>query len=502
MVFSGAPYEGNGALYHVTLAADGEAAGTVRFAPADPNFFAGETTARFGTSALDLGDRNGDGNPDYLVGAPGVQPFGALIYMYSNGDVFNYTMIDLPSEFQEAVAQIGEFLALDAEAILINTASGAGKIYRCTLSENGELTLLETIGSDHPLLAPKLESGDRFGTGLSVADMNNDGITDILCGAVGDDDQGADFGAVYVLIRDGSGAIQSVRKYSRFEGDFGGFLNTDDDFGISVRSIGDLDQNGIVDLAVGAPGDDDGGLDIGSIWILFIREDGTVLDERKINRLAGNFTGDINFQDRFGTRLAVIGDHDGDGTNDLAVGSIEDDDGGTNRGAFFSIFIEHCPAPSGLFGFEIDGAAVQFTAEGGPTYSHIWNFDDGGYSQLQNPVYTYQSTGTFWVCLAINSDCGGDNYCQNVQISTLSVEDRWAESVRIYPNPSSTFVELRWPDDVSLIRFLDITGKEVLSYIPQGNSNRLETSDFQVGLYIVEFSGLSHKAVRKWSKIR
>ena len=47
--------------------------------------------------------------------------------------------------------------------------------------------------------------------------------------------------------------------------------------GISAAAIGDLDGDGITDLAVGAGYDDDGGADRGAVWILFLNPDGTVL---------------------------------------------------------------------------------------------------------------------------------------------------------------------------------------------------------------------------------
>jgi len=49
-----------------------------------------------------------------------------------------------------------------------------------------------------------------------------------------------------------------------------------------------------------------------------------------------------------------------------------------------------------------------------------WNFGDGNISNIQNPVHTFKSPGTYLVCLTIESSIYGcdDSWCQEVIIST------------------------------------------------------------------------------------
>jgi len=489
-VFIGAPNDGNGKLFITSLNPDGSPGEFETISSENFEIFNSSTEARFGEAAIEL-----ENNQGYIVGAPGYGSGGSLFKVIENGDDYILSELTLPAEI-ELTSELGSFLEVDENFILAYSAEAEGKIYRFSL-EGNQLELIETIGINNPLLSEKLDGGDAFGSGLSVYDLNGDGNTDILCGAPGDDDQNEDYGAAYVMYRNANKEVTSIQKYSRLEGDFGGFMNAQDGFGISIRGIGDLDENGYNDLAIGAPGDDDGGLDIGAVWILFLRPDGSVQNEKKINRLDGNFDGDINFQDNFGKRIATVGDLNDDGTIDIISGSILDDDGGTDRGAAFTVFIERCPAPSGDFDFEVDGGTVQFFAEGGEGYSYIWNFDDGGYSEEQNPVHTYESNGTFWVCLAINNDCGGNNFCKNVSVSTLSLEDQIRDKTKVFPNPATSVVNIQSPVQIEEISLMDITGKMVYEAQPNSMNTIIGLDQFPAGIYIVRWVATGNTFVER-----
>jgi len=116
-------------------------------------------------------------------------------------------------------------------------------------------------------------------------------------------------------------------------------LDNSDWFGSSVAAIGDLDQDGIVDMAVGAETDADGGAGRGAVWLLFLRRDGTVRSHQKISDTQGGFDGVLDESARFGTSVAAMGDLDQDGIVDMAVGANRNDDGGLDRGAVWLLFL-------------------------------------------------------------------------------------------------------------------------------------------------------------------
>jgi hypothetical protein len=186
-----------------------------------------------------------------------------------------------------------------------------------------------------------LHVGDHFGRSLaSLGDLDGDGVRDLAVGAPDDDDGGSNRGALWILFLDGKGVVQGQSKVSSLAGGFGGALRDLDRFGSAVAEIGDLDGDGLGEVAVGAEQDDDGGQNRGAVWILFLDRKGQVRAQQKISATAGGLAGPLRDGDRFGRALAGLGDLDGDGVADLAVGADQDDDGGPNCGAAWILFLD------------------------------------------------------------------------------------------------------------------------------------------------------------------
>ena len=216
-----------------------------------------------------------------------------------------------------------------------------GGVWILFLNSNGTVKSHQEISDTAGGFTGTLDDNDIFGIGLtSIGDLDNDGVVDLAVGAYGDDDGGTNRGAVWILFLNSNGTVKSHQKISDTVGGFTGTLDDSDIFGDEVAALGDLDGDGVEDLAVGANLDDDGGTDRGAVWILFLNSNGTVKSHQKISDTDGGFTGTLDNADQFSEQaLANIGDLDGDGVTDLAVGARGDDDGGTNRGAVWILFL-------------------------------------------------------------------------------------------------------------------------------------------------------------------
>jgi len=145
------------------------------------------------------------------------------------------------------------------------------------------------------------------------------------------------------VARSQPGTVLSKQKISDTAGGFLEPLGNADEFGGAVAHLGDLDGAGpsVAAVAVGAIGDDDGGTNRGAVYILFLDAGGSVLSYQKISDTQGGFAEPLGNADEFGSSVAGLGDLDGAGPSvaALAVGAIGDDDGGTDRGAVYILYL-------------------------------------------------------------------------------------------------------------------------------------------------------------------
>lgn len=255
---------------------------------------------RFGVALAPVGDWNGDGAPDFAVGADQMPQAGTgMAVVYSGADrseLRRFTGEQRLDYFGAALAPAGDVNGDGRPDLLVGAPGHAsqgrdtGAAYLWSGADGARLQIW--YGS---------AAGDRFGTALAPAgDLDGDGFGDLWIGAPGADGAaGAGCGRVGLYSgRDGAVLFQ-------YEGEAAG-----DRLGASLANAGDLDGDGRADLLAGAPGADTGGEDSGAVHVL------AGANGRRLALYPGPSAGA-----RFGTAVAAAGDVDRDGTPDLLVGA-------------------------------------------------------------------------------------------------------------------------------------------------------------------------------------
>lgn len=164
----------------------------------------------------------------------------------------------------------------------------------------------------------------QFGFAVaSAGDINNDGYGDVIVGANNNNR------AIYIFAGSNSGLLSAP-----FFSDPG---NVGEDFGYSVDGSGDLNNDGLDDVVVGAPLSNT----TGAVYVYFGA--GIALPTRGVT-ITGEAAGD-----KFGSSVALAGDLNNDGIDDLAVGAPEY--GGSNRGR---VYIFHGPLSGDILAANAD----------------------------------------------------------------------------------------------------------------------------------------------------
>jgi len=327
----------------------------------------------FGSSVANVGDLDGDNVQDLVVGAPGEgTPSGGgfghgavyVLFMNTDGTVKSHTKIangvtnfgsplDPGDQFGQSVANMGDLDDDGVNDIAVGAdldddgSFDAGAVYIVFLNSNGTVKSVQKLSNTAGGAAGLFAQQDQAGISVAnIGDLDGNGKNDLVVGGLAGRPGNTSGGEVDILFLDVLGTVINSQQITSGTGGFVGPLEDDDQFA-KVENIGDLNGDGINDLAVGTLLDDDGGDDHGAIWILFLNPDGTVKDEQKISDTIGNFGGTLDDDDNFGTSIANVGDLNGDGVTDLAVGAQSDDDGGSGKGAVWILFLNsiECVAP-------------------------------------------------------------------------------------------------------------------------------------------------------------
>ncbi len=308
-----------------------------------------DVPTRLGETVV-VADLDGDGVDDLLAGAPGWDPAGRVLVAQGPATGWSFAL-----RGEDEAGELGSTLAVgdtdgdgatdvlvgeagrDASVFLLEGSLSSGVttedvavaewrvdwpgVHACDADGDGlSDVLVRSLSSVYVALAPHaglLEAEDigvaltgASGAGATgCADLDDDGYADLLVGAPGDDSAGDGAGAVFRV----PGPVTISADVTTYDALFGEAAG--DGLGTSLALAGDVDGDDAEDLVIGAPGADVAGGSVGRGAAYLVADPfvGT-LDLADAVRFAG-----AEIDGGAGTNVGAAGDANADGYADFAV---------------------------------------------------------------------------------------------------------------------------------------------------------------------------------------
>ncbi len=267
------------------------------------------SSSSFGHAVANVGDMNMDGFDDYAGGDPGKSSGKGMVTIWSGktGDTIRtHSGAVSNGQFGFAIAGAGDSnndgyadIVIGAPRGFIGGASLIGKVFLYS-GKNGSLLASMTNGS-------------KFGQHVAGAgDVNNDGFDDFIASAATSGEEGGEPIAIVDIFsgKDGS-SLNQIVKGSPF---------VTSTFGKSIAGVGDINGDGFADYGIG---EERFGSNRGAVFIYSGK------DHSVITRIDGT-----EATEHFGYSLAFIGDINKDGNPDIAVGAPYSTADGASDGRF------------------------------------------------------------------------------------------------------------------------------------------------------------------------
>lgn len=268
-----------------------------------------------------------------------------------------------------------------------------------------------------------------FGYSLAnMGDMNGNGVDELAVGSFVSNE-------FFVLFLNASGKVDSFKQIGPSRGNFPVISPASKYLAGGMANIGDLDHDGVNDLAISDPGYNNFK---GMLWIVFLKPNGTVKNAVQIKENTNGLNFSLAADDHLGADVAGIGDLDKDGNPDIMVTGRTVAGGG--KGDAFTLFMNsdgtvksyyhYVPGTAGwtdtlssvgtLFGEgispigDIDGDSVMDVAIGEGAYMdslgtkygrvHIWMLNSNGTIKATTKIDRYH--GNFTAPLRNNDNFG------------------------------------------------------------------------------------------------
>lgn len=150
------------------------------------------------------------------------------------------------------------------------------------------------------------------------------------------------------------------------------------------------------------------------------------------------------------------------------------------------------PLPTAGFSInQINDSTLQIINESTEANDLNWSFGDGNNSIDNQPIHTYNNSGTYNVVQVVQNECGIDSISKQITISlsaSTNINNQSINSLSFYPNPvkNNLIIEREIKNsEEEYIEILNANGKVVLTQIILNTQTTVDISNLSSGNYFI-----------------
>jgi len=474
-----------------------------------------QADAMFGGDIASIGDINGDGISDYAVGSHGFDSRKGgvfILFMNADGSVNHATVIadglgGLPSGalgssaygsdnmFGSAVEGLGDLDGDGVNDIIVAASEGVettewyqigiGSLFVLFLNNDGSVKNHTWIYSPNHNMNDSLPYTANINADIeNVGDLDGDGVVDIAVSAIGyphpTGGDSVNSGAVLLMFLNSDGSVKKTKVINDIADAH------DDFFGCSIEKIGDVNNDGITDFAVGSYGYDGSSNLEGAVYILLMNSDTTVGSTVRIAENESGFNYSLDLMDVFGMSITAPGDINGDCIPDIIVAAPWEEDGTMNNaGSFFIICLNENATVKSFQRFSSSSQSISGAIEAndrfGSSICYLGDVDNSGFPKiLVGAIFDDDQGGNAGALYSLSLQ--GVEMCGNNAVNDQSKDSE----IVLSPSVTSDFITLMGLNQPpSRIDVYDVYGRLVDIDVKMSDNYTLDVRNYTKGMYVL-----------------
>ncbi len=321
----------------------GPVSGNHSLSTADAKMTGESSGDQAGRGVAGVGDVNNDGYDDVLIGVIGDDAGGAdagASYLVYGPIVGNFDMGSADVEIRGAaasdsfceVAWVGDVNGDAYDDFMVGAmySSAGGPLAGAAYIFHGPMTVDISASAADAVITGETFFDEAGASNWGAGDVDGDGINDLLIASRSNDVGGTDAGAAYVVLGPITSDMSLAAADARFTGEHAGAMIG---WGVSATTAGDVNNDGYADMVIGAKFDSDSATYAGAAYVIYGPPTAgssslSTADAKLLGEYERDFTGDS---------VHGPGDVDGDGFDDVLIGSGYSDAGAANAGAVYLV---------------------------------------------------------------------------------------------------------------------------------------------------------------------